>query len=169
MSPDGRESCEAYICIWRRQNKSDEIATIYNIFAGRTSGNTQSVGEVLKVDLPWRAEVIHHYVNWVQPVPLEPIGPLFLVIEVKICWTSRMNARTEQNEWLAIVDRGNARKVSLVKGARHEKFPRFFVPASPCVSFREPNEEPIMMFKALWMGHPNERFLFPFGGFRGNL
>lgn len=25
------------------------------------------------------------------------------------------------------------------------------------------NEEPIMMFKAPWMGHPNERFLFPFG------
>jgi len=55
-------------------------------------------------------------------------------------------------------------KVFVVKGARHEKFSRFFVPASFVSQF--PNlskEEPIMMFKAPWMGHPNERFLFPFG------
>lgn len=57
----------------------------YNIFMTIPTGNMQVVGEMFKVDLPWRPEVIHHYVNWVQPVPLVPIGPLFLVIEVKIC------------------------------------------------------------------------------------
>lgn len=58
---------------------------IYNIFTRRATENTRIVGAMLKVDLPWRPKVIHHYVNWVQPVPLVPIGPLFLVIEVKIC------------------------------------------------------------------------------------
>lgn len=58
---------------------------ICDIFTKRATGNTQAVGEMLKVDLPWRPEVIHHYVNWVQLVPLVPIEPLFLVREVKIC------------------------------------------------------------------------------------
>lgn len=66
------------------QNKYNKIMTFYNILGKETIGNTQIVGKMLKVDLPWRFEVIHHYANWVQPVPLVPIGPLFLVIEVKI-------------------------------------------------------------------------------------
>lgn len=68
------------------QNKDNKIVTVYNIFY-RVSFFVEvyAVGKVLKMDLPWRVQVIHHYVNWIQPVPLEPIGPLFLVIEVKIC------------------------------------------------------------------------------------
>jgi len=71
--------------MWKMQNKNKKIITIYGIFTKRATRNTQAVSEMLKVDLPWRPEVIHHYVNWVQLVPLVPIGPLFLVIEVKIC------------------------------------------------------------------------------------
>lgn len=63
----------------------------------RVQIRTGALGKVLKLDLSWRVEVIRHYVNWVQAAPLEPIGPLFLVIKVKICWT-RTNVRTEQNE-----------------------------------------------------------------------
>lgn len=69
--------------------------------------------------------------------------------------------RTDRNEWLAIADRESPRKVSLVKEARREKFPRFYVPALFLLTSNQSNEESIMMFKALWMVRPNERFLFP--------
>lgn len=49
--------------------------------------------------------------------------------------------------------RSSTRKVSPLLRPRVVRF------AVPKLS----NEEPIMMFKAPWMGHPNERFLFPFG------
>lgn len=77
--------------------------------------------------------------------------------------------RTDWDEWLAIADRAaGPREVSLVKEARHEKFPRFYLPALFLLALPLPlsnrsNEESIMMFKALWMVRPNERFLFPFG------
>lgn len=78
--------------------------------------------------------------------------------------------RTDRNEWLAIANRGaeGPRQVSLVKEARREKFPRFHLPALFLLTLSLPlpnrsNEKSIMMFKALWMVRPNERFLFPFG------